>query len=193
MRKSRTRVASSGWRVVARTSSALASERWKGDGGAGSLADDDRAGGEVAEASGAVVEEHRKDAHGIREGQVVDDADDIANHGVDRANRIAVFANDADAGDAFAGRLPVPDDLEDHVVAQRQREQGNHEERDDDEKARRRREAATPAGRATNQRHEKQDAEQGHVQHEGDHALHREVDQNGRAARANARRCHTAG
>ena len=82
-----------------------------------SLAHDDGAAGKIAEAPGALVQEHRQYADAVDAGQPVHDPHKVADHRVNRANGVPIFANDAYADETLARRLPAPQDLEQHEIA----------------------------------------------------------------------------
>ncbi len=81
------------------------------------LADNNCAGGQVAEALAAARAKDGDDAQSVQEGQEVNDADEVADDHIVEADGRAVVADDADVGGALAGGLTVPACLEVHVVA----------------------------------------------------------------------------
>ncbi len=76
------------------------------------VADDERAGGEIAEALMVAGDEDGDGADGVEERDLVNEADEVARHGFKEADGAAGALNDANAGDTLAGGAAVPEGLE---------------------------------------------------------------------------------
>jgi hypothetical protein len=81
------------------------------------LMHDEGACGEVAETFLLAIERHGDDADEIEAGEIVDDADEVADHGFKEGDLSAGFFDDANFHNALAGRLAVPEDFKNCVVA----------------------------------------------------------------------------
>ena len=81
------------------------------------VADDERAGGEVAEPLVIAGDEDGDGADGVEERNLVDVADEVARHGFKEADGAAGALDDANAGDALAGGAAVPEGLKQGEIA----------------------------------------------------------------------------
>ena len=81
------------------------------------LVNDDGSGGEVSQALVLAVAEHGDDADEVDGRQQIDDAEKIAGHGFEESDLSARLLNDANLAKPFAGRLAVPEGLEESEVS----------------------------------------------------------------------------
>ena len=81
------------------------------------VADDEGAGGEIAEALVVARDEDGDGTDGVEEGDLVNVADEVAGHGFEEADGASGALDDADAGDALAGSASVPEGFKEREVA----------------------------------------------------------------------------
>src|SRR5512141_2509194 len=79
--------------------------------------DHNRSGRQVTKATRILADEHGHHADAVGDGQQVNGADQIANDYLGERNRRAVDANHTQTDDALAGRLSIPEDLEENIIA----------------------------------------------------------------------------
>jgi len=79
--------------------------------------DDDGAGDEIAEALPFPAEKDADEADAVHGGEIVHEAEGVANDGFVGADGAAVVFDDADFGDALAGGLAIPENFEESEVA----------------------------------------------------------------------------
>src|SRR5262249_7235667 len=113
-----------------RTGRCIAGGAVEGEGGAGTLAHDNGAGGEVAQPPGARVEQHHQHPKRITTWQPIHEPDDVADGRVYGPQRIAILAQYPQAEQPFARRLTAPDDLEQDEVANADGKEGQRHHRD---------------------------------------------------------------
>jgi len=85
---------------------------------------------EIAQAFVLGIQEHGDDAHRVNSRQLIDDAEQVARDRIVDADRTAVVADDAQAGQALAGRLAVPNRLEKGEIAFVKEECGDRQKRE---------------------------------------------------------------
>ena len=93
------------------------------------IANDQSAGGQVAESLVLASDEHGYDSDGVEEGNLINIADEVAGHRFEDANGAARLLNDTDAGDALSGGAAVPEGLEECEVSPVEKEDHHGEER----------------------------------------------------------------
>lgn len=86
------------------------------------LADHQRPGGEITQATSIAVEEHHHKAQGVGKRQKVDQSHQVADGDIEKARAAAIEPDHARACQPLAGRLPMPAQLEDKIIAPKEAE-----------------------------------------------------------------------